>query len=86
MSSSIEEHAPVREGSDLFLEGASPVTSVVIPAKMADVDEVEVVVAHHERATLRIGDVFLKIDTDQTRTDVEVEAMAMAPIPTPEVL
>jgi hypothetical protein len=50
------------------------------------VDEVEVVVAHHERATLRVGDVFLKIDTDQTRTDVEVEAMAMAPIPTPEVL
>ena len=53
---------------------------------MADVEEVEVVVAHHERATLRVGDVFLKIDTDQTRTDVEVEAMAMAPIPTPEVL
>src|SRR5262245_41079694 len=48
--------------------------------------EVEVVVAHHERATLRVGDVFLKIDGDQTRTDVEVEAMAMAPIPTPTVL
>src|SRR6266536_2654568 len=53
---------------------------------MADVDDIEVVVAHHERATLRVGDVFLKIDTDQTRTDVEVEAMALAPIPTPEVL
>src|SRR5260221_2922959 len=53
---------------------------------MADVEEVEVVVAHHECATLRVGDVFLKIDADQTRTDVEVEAMAMAPIPTPEVL
>ena len=53
---------------------------------MADVEEVEVVVAHHERATLRGGDVFLKIDADQTRTDVEVEAMAMAPVPTPEVL
>jgi aminoglycoside phosphotransferase len=50
------------------------------------VDEVEVVVAHNERATLRVGDVFLKIDADQTRTDVEVEAMAMAPVPTPEVL
>jgi hypothetical protein len=47
--------------------------------------EVEVVVAHSERATLRVGDVFLKIDADQTRTDVEVEAMAMAPIPTPKV-
>jgi aminoglycoside phosphotransferase (APT) family kinase protein len=53
---------------------------------MADVEELEVVVAHHERATLRVGDVFLKIDTDQTRTDVEIEAMTMAPIPTPEVL
>jgi aminoglycoside phosphotransferase (APT) family kinase protein len=53
---------------------------------MADVEEVQVVVAHNERATLRVGDVFLKIDADQTRIDVEVEAMAMAPIPTPEVL
>jgi aminoglycoside phosphotransferase (APT) family kinase protein len=50
------------------------------------VDEVEVVVAHRERATLRVGEVFLKIDADQARIDVEVEAMALAPIPTPEVL
>ena len=48
--------------------------------------KVEVVVAHDERATLRVGDVFLKIDSDQTLTDVEVEAMALAPIPTPAVL
>jgi aminoglycoside phosphotransferase (APT) family kinase protein len=53
---------------------------------MVDVQEIEVVVAHNERATLRVGDVFLKIDTDQSRTDVEVEAMAMAPVPTPEIL
>jgi aminoglycoside phosphotransferase (APT) family kinase protein len=53
---------------------------------MTDVQEVEVVVAHRERATLRVGEVFLKIDADQTRTDVEVEAMTMAPIPTAEVL
>jgi aminoglycoside phosphotransferase (APT) family kinase protein len=45
-----------------------------------------VVVAHAERATVRVGDVFLKIDADQTRTDVEVEAMAIAPIPSPRVL
>src|SRR5437773_1928412 len=64
----------------------NPATSVIIAAIMADVEEVEVVVAHHERATLRVGDVFLKIDADQTRTDVEVEAMALAPIPTPAVL
>ena len=53
---------------------------------MAGVEKVEVVVAHHDCATLRVGDVFLKIDGDQARTDVEVEAMARAPIPTPEVL
>src|ERR1700749_3969815 len=53
---------------------------------MADVDGVEVVVAHSERVTLRVGDVFLKIDADQARIDVEVEAMALAPIPTPQVL
>src|SRR5262245_54916271 len=53
---------------------------------MAHVEEVEVVVAHDERVTLRVGNMFLKIDTDQSRTEVEVEAMAMAPIPTPEVL
>jgi aminoglycoside phosphotransferase len=48
--------------------------------------EIEVVVAHSERATLRVGDVFLKIDADQRRIDIEVEAMALAPIPTPQVL
>jgi aminoglycoside phosphotransferase (APT) family kinase protein len=53
---------------------------------MARVEEVRVVVAHSERATLRVGNVFVKIDADQTRTDVEVRAMAMAPVPTPEVL
>jgi len=52
---------------------------------MAGMAEVEVVVAHHECATLRVGDVFLKIDSDQRRTDVEVAAMAMAPIPTPAI-
>jgi len=49
-------------------------------------EEVEVVVAHNERATLRVGDVFLKVDADRARTDVEVEAMAVAPVPTPKVL
>ncbi|MDO3701789.1 hypothetical protein Q3W71_08860 [Micromonospora sp. C28SCA-DRY-2] len=41
---------------------------MVIPVTMADVEKVEVVVAHDERATLRAGDVFLKIDADQLRT------------------
>jgi aminoglycoside phosphotransferase (APT) family kinase protein len=55
-------------------------------AMMTDVSRIEIVVAHQERTTLRVGDVFLKIDADQTRTDVEVEAMAMAPVPTPKIL
>ena len=49
-------------------------------------EELEVVVAHQERATLRVGDVFVKVDADQARLDVEVEAMAIAPVPTPKVL
>lgn len=51
-----------------------------------DSGEVEVVVAHRGRATLRVGEVFLKIDGDQARADVEVEAMQLAPVPTPTVL
>ncbi|EFL05438.1 hypothetical protein SSMG_01109 [Streptomyces sp. AA4] len=35
--------------------------------------------------TLRVGDVFLKVDTDQARADAEVAAMALAPVPTPEI-
>jgi aminoglycoside phosphotransferase (APT) family kinase protein len=53
---------------------------------MADMDELEVVVAHSQRATLRVGDVFLKIDVEPAHADVEVRAMEMAPIPTPPIL
>ncbi|MFF4341730.1 phosphotransferase family protein [Kitasatospora sp. NPDC001540] len=49
-------------------------------------DEVEVVVAHSERATLRVGEVFLKVDADRARMDAEVAAMSLAPVPTPAVL
>ncbi|MFI6572226.1 phosphotransferase [Nocardia fluminea] len=49
-------------------------------------ESVEVVAAHHERATVRVGNVFLKIDDDQARTDAEVAAMTLAPVPTPEIL
>ncbi|MEU3711157.1 phosphotransferase family protein [Streptomyces catenulae] len=48
-------------------------------------DEVEVVVAHSERATLRVGDVFLKVDADRARLEAEVEAMSLAPVPTPQI-
>jgi aminoglycoside phosphotransferase (APT) family kinase protein len=61
-------------------------TPVITFRENARVDDVEVVVAHRERATLRVGDVFLKIDSDRARLDHEVTAMATAPIPTPEVL
>jgi aminoglycoside phosphotransferase len=54
--------------------------------RLTDMPDVEVVVAHQARATLRVGEVFLKIDADQALTDIEVEAMALAPVPTPEVL
>jgi aminoglycoside phosphotransferase len=64
----------------------NPATTGDQLATIAGVPEVEVVVAHNERATLRVGDVFLKIDADQRNTDIEIEAMALAPIPTPEVL
>jgi aminoglycoside phosphotransferase (APT) family kinase protein len=53
---------------------------------MTAMQEIQVVVAHSDRATLRVGDVFLKIDADQARTDLEVEAMALAPVPTPKIL
>lgn len=49
-------------------------------------DEVSVVVAHSERATLRVGEVFLKVDADPAHAEVEQRAMALAPVPTPEIL
>ncbi|MEV0649743.1 aminoglycoside phosphotransferase family protein [Phytomonospora sp. NPDC050363] len=49
-------------------------------------EKVEVVVAHSQRATLRVGDVFLKVDADPAHAEVEVRAMAMVPVPTPPIL
>ncbi len=48
--------------------------------------DLEVVVAHPERATVRVGDVFLKIDTDQEQADREVANLRLAPVPTPDIL
>ena len=53
---------------------------------MSDVEQVEVVLANNDRVTLRVGEVFLKIDADQARTDVEVQAMTLAPVPTAKIL
>ena len=41
----------------------------VSAAMTADVQEIAVVVAHQERATLPVGDTFAKIDADRARTD-----------------
>jgi aminoglycoside phosphotransferase (APT) family kinase protein len=49
-------------------------------------DDIEIVVAHRERTTLRVGGAFLKIDSHADRIVREAEAMALAPIPTPGVL
>ncbi|PRY41347.1 phosphotransferase family protein [Umezawaea tangerina] len=49
-------------------------------------EEIEVVVAHSQRTTLRVGGVFLKVDVDPAHAEVEVRAMAVVPVPTPAVL
>lgn len=53
---------------------------------MVDVADVEVVVSHHERAVVRVGDVFLKIETNPDKSQRERAAMTAAPVPTPEDL
>ena len=52
----------------------------------AEVKAVDVVLANDDRVTVRVGDVFLKIDADADRSAREVEAMRLAPVPTPDVL
>lgn len=47
---------------------------------------VDVVLANNDRVTLRVGDVFLKVDSDHERTDREIAAITDAPVPTPTVL
>lgn len=59
---------------------------MVSPATMADVEQAEDVITHHDCATLRVAGVFLKIDADQPPTGIEVQAMALAAMPTPQVL
>ena len=42
---------------------------------------VDVVLANNDQVTVRVGDVFLKIDSDHNRSAREVEAMSLAPLP-----
>ncbi len=51
-----------------------------------DVSAVNVVLVNNDRVTVRVGDVFLKIDADPGRSLREVDAMSLAPVPTAEVL
>ena len=51
-----------------------------------EIARVDVVVAHSDRVTLRVGDAFLKVDSDPANLDAEVAAIDLAPIPTPQVL
>ncbi|HLY13273.1 MAG TPA: phosphotransferase [Candidatus Limnocylindrales bacterium] len=73
-------------GDDANVERDMAWSPAMPETKMPNMDQVEVILANNDRVTLRIGDVFLKVDADQRRTDVEVEAMTMAPVPTPEIL
>jgi aminoglycoside phosphotransferase (APT) family kinase protein len=54
--------------------------------KDAGVHSVDVVLANNDRVTVRVGDIFLKIDADHDRSAREVDAMSLAPLPTAEVL
>ncbi len=78
--------SPRRLNSFATTDSGSAHSLAMTDVPAADENAVEVVVAHHERATLRVGDVFLKIDADQERTDREVDAMRLAPVATPRVL
>ena len=65
-------------------DGTSSTARAEHPA--AAPDRVEVVVAHEARTTLRVGDMFLKVDSDQANLDHEVASIELAPIPTPSIL
>lgn len=47
---------------------------------------VEIALANNDRVTLRVGDVFLKVDADEARGTREAAAIELAPVPTPTVL
>jgi aminoglycoside phosphotransferase (APT) family kinase protein len=50
------------------------------------VDLVAIASAHQERAVVRAGGIYLKVETDSSRAENERAAMASAPVPTPTVL
>ena len=62
------------------------VIRIVAAVVLDDDGRLDVVLANNDRVTVRVGDVFLKIDADPGRTEREVAAMALAPLPTADVL
>ena len=46
----------------------------------------EIVVAHQDRAVVRIGDAYIKTETDHTKGEREHAILRSAPVPVPEVL
>jgi hypothetical protein len=54
--------------------------------RLTTVDDIAVIVAHAQRTTLRVGDVFLKVDADAGRGVAEAAAMVHAPLPTAQIL
>lgn len=44
------------------------------------------VLANNDRVTLRVGDTYLKVDSDPGRADIEIHAITTAPVPTPTIL
>lgn len=46
----------------------------------------EIVTSHHERAVARVGDVYLKVETDPDRAARELLALETTPTPAPSVL
>lgn len=54
--------------------------------RRAVVDLVEVVVAHRERAVLRVGDCYIKVEAVPTKAQREHDILEARPVPVPEVL
>jgi aminoglycoside phosphotransferase (APT) family kinase protein len=46
----------------------------------------EIVTAHHERAVVRVGDAYVKVETDPTKAEREHAILCAAPVPVPKVL
>lgn len=46
----------------------------------------EILVAHQDRAVIRVGDAYIRAETDHTKAEREHAILRTAPVPVPEVL